>query len=172
MIAFDNCTDIILRSGFINSIKKRLQHRLESSIKESISTSETHCHTLRSFKRQWCDIKSTSTCLCCLHRRAQHVLSCGHVICENCVVVFADVHEDDPSIFRIHRCFLCGDRASEEIKVKIHPPTAGVGILCINGGGARGAVALTLMKRIQDRIGLPIPFQNFFKVAFGISSGN
>ncbi|KAI9784309.1 MAG: hypothetical protein M1839_002370 [Geoglossum umbratile] len=53
----------------------------------------------------------------------------------------------------------------------MHPPTAGVGVLCIDGGGARGVVPLKLMKRIQDRIGLPIPFQTLFKVAFGISSG-
>jgi len=58
-----------------------------------------------------------------------------------------------------------------EVAVQVHPPTSGVGVLCINGGGARGVVPLKLMKRIQDRIGLPIPFQKVFKVAFGISSG-
>jgi patatin-like phospholipase/acyl hydrolase len=46
-----------------------------------------------------------------------------------------------------------------------------VGILCVDGGGARGTLTLRLMKRIHDRIGLPIPFQKFFKLAFGISSG-
>jgi patatin-like phospholipase/acyl hydrolase len=60
---------------------------------------------------------------------------------------------------------------SEEVVVKVHPPTTGVGVLCIDGGGVRGVLSLGLMKRIQDRIGLPIPFQKFFKVAFGISSG-
>ena len=60
---------------------------------------------------------------------------------------------------------------SEKIIVRVHPPTAGVGVLCIDGGGARGVVPLKLMKRIQDCIGLPIPLQTLFKVAFGISSG-
>jgi patatin-like phospholipase/acyl hydrolase len=59
----------------------------------------------------------------------------------------------------------------EELTMKVHPPTAGVGVLCIDGGGTRGVVPLKLMKRIQDRIGLSIPFQKFFKVAFGTSSG-
>jgi patatin-like phospholipase/acyl hydrolase len=58
-----------------------------------------------------------------------------------------------------------------EITVKIHPPTAGVGVLCIDGGGARGVLPLKVMKRIEDRIGLSIPLQRFFKVAFGVSSG-
>jgi patatin-like phospholipase/acyl hydrolase len=59
----------------------------------------------------------------------------------------------------------------EEVVVKVHPPTAGVGVLCIDGGGTRGVLPLKFMKRIEDRIGLPIPLQKFFKVAFGISSG-
>jgi patatin-like phospholipase/acyl hydrolase len=53
----------------------------------------------------------------------------------------------------------------------VHPPTAGAGILCIDGGGTRGIVPLVLMKRIHDRIGLPIPLQRFVKVAFGVSIG-
>lgn len=59
----------------------------------------------------------------------------------------------------------------EEVIIRVHPLTAGVGVLCIDGGGARGIVPLKLMKRIQDRIGLPIPLQTLFKVAFGVSSG-
>jgi patatin-like phospholipase/acyl hydrolase len=59
----------------------------------------------------------------------------------------------------------------KEVVVKIHPPTAGVGVLCIDGGGTRGVFPLKYMKRIEDRIGLRIPLQKFFKVAFGISSG-
>ena len=60
----------------------------------------------------------------------------------------------------------------KEVVVKIHPPTAGVGgVLCIDGGGTRGVLPLKYMKRIEDRIGLRIPLQRFFKVAFGISSG-
>ena len=60
---------------------------------------------------------------------------------------------------------------SEEIVVKVHPPTAGVGVLCVDGGGTRGVLPLKFMKRIEERIGLQIPLQRFFKVAFGISSG-
>jgi patatin-like phospholipase/acyl hydrolase len=59
----------------------------------------------------------------------------------------------------------------EQVAIRTHPPTAGVGVLCIDGGGVRGVLPLKMMKRIQDRIGLSIPFQKYFKVAFGISSG-
>jgi patatin-like phospholipase/acyl hydrolase len=59
----------------------------------------------------------------------------------------------------------------QELVVRVHPPTAGVGVLSIDGGGARGVLPLEFMRRIQDRIGLPMPLQKFFKVAFGVSSG-
>jgi patatin-like phospholipase/acyl hydrolase len=59
----------------------------------------------------------------------------------------------------------------EEIAIRINPPTAGVGVLCIDGGGARGVIPLKILKRIQDRINLPMPIQRFFQAAFGISSG-
>lgn len=60
---------------------------------------------------------------------------------------------------------------SKKVTVKIHPPTAGVRILCIDGGGTRGALPLRIMKRLHERIDLPLPFQILFQIAFGISSG-
>jgi hypothetical protein len=53
--------------------------------------------------------------------------------------------------------------------MKVHPLITGVEVLCINGGDVCGVGPLEFMIRMKDRIGLPIPFQNFFKVAFGIS---
>jgi hypothetical protein len=35
----------------------------------------------------------------------------------------------------------------------------------------RAIVSLLVMKRIWDRIDLPIPLQRFFKVVFGVSIG-
>jgi hypothetical protein len=60
---------------------------------------------------------------------------------------------------------------SKEILVKVHPLTAGVGVLCIDRGETRGVLPLKFIKRIEDCIGLKMPLQSFFKVAFGISSG-
>jgi hypothetical protein len=171
VIAFEESTDVILRSGFINLIRNCLEEGYLKYTRDGTPASEVHHHTIKSFQKEWRNIKSTSTCLCCLRRRPQYGLSCGHIICENCVVVFGDTSEDDPWMFRIPECFLCGEKALEDVSIKIHPPTVGVGVICLDGGGTRGVMSLKLMKRIHDRIALPIPFQNFFKVAFGISSG-
>jgi hypothetical protein len=152
-------------------VRKHLQESFEQLIRGLTSSSEIHRRTLSQFKDYWCQIKSSSTCFSCSRRRPQYSLHCGHVVCENCVLIFGEVDENDPWMYNIHQCFLCGEKMPEQVTIRTHPPTAGVGILCLDGGGARGMLTLGMMKRIQDRIGLPIPFQKFFKVAFGISSG-
>lgn len=132
---------------------------------------DIHRSNLSYFQDQWRDIRSTTTCLCCLRRTPQYGLPCGHCLCENCVVVFGDCSRDDPWLFTLRQCFLCGQETPNDISVRTHPPTAGAGVLCIDGGGTRGIVPLVLMKRIKDAIDLPIPLQRFIKVAFGVSIG-
>lgn len=171
VMAFEGSRDVILRSGFISRVENRLRVFLEQSIRGGTASSEIHRGNLRSFDDRWHSIQSSTTCLACLRRRPQYGLPCGHIVCENCVLVFGKCSVDDPWIYKVHHCFLCGAEMPEEVEVKVHPPTAGVGVLCIDGGGTRGVLPLKFLKRIQDRIGLPIPLQNFFKVAFGVSSG-
>ncbi|KAH8653952.1 acyl transferase/acyl hydrolase/lysophospholipase [Tricladium varicosporioides] len=170
VIAFEGSPDVVLVSGFINGIESQLRELFQQLTHGGTTSADIHRSTLRRFAGRWRNINSSSTCYTCLRRRPQHGLECGHINCENCVVVFGDDCKDDPWIFKIHNCFLC-EAEMPEVVVKVHPPTAGVGVLCIDGGGTRGVLPLKFMKRIEDRIGLPMPLQNFFKVAFGISSG-
>jgi hypothetical protein len=45
----------------------------------------------------------------------------------------------------------------KEVVVIVHPPiTRSRGVLCINRGGTRGMLPLRDIKRIEDRIKLPI----------------
>ncbi|XTI84577.1 hypothetical protein V2W45_1465627 [Cenococcum geophilum] len=71
-------------------------------------------------------------------KRPQYCLPCGHYIYENCII-----------IFKVHHCFLCREEMPNDIIVKVHPLTVGVGVLCINRGGTRDC--------------------RFIKVAFGVS---
>ena len=162
---------MVLFSGFTNGIESQLRGLFKQLTYGGVTSAEIHKSTLQRFASRWRSIHSSSTCYSCLRRRPQYGLECGHITCENCVVIFGDNCKDDPWIFKVHHCFLCEAEMPEEVVVKVHPPTAGVGVLCIDGGGTRGVLPLKFMKRMQDRIGLPIPLQRFFKVAFGISSG-
>lgn len=161
----------MLRSGFIDTVREHLESFFGLLTRESRPSAEVHRETLARYKTLWRKIHSSSTCLSCLRRRPQYGLHCGHVVCENCILVFGHRSADDPWLYSIKECFLCGEDMPEEVNVRVHPPTAGVGVLCIDGGGVRGVAPLGLMKRIQDCVGLPIPFQRLIRVAFGISSG-
>ena len=170
IISFEASSDKILRPNLINIIEKHFQQFFNILTNKSRTASDIHRSNLAHFEADWRDIQSTNTCLSCLRRRPQYGLSCGHVICENCVQIFGDCSPDDIWLFFISRYFLCNEKMPEDINIRVRPPTAGVGVLYIDKGGTQGIVPLGLMKRIEERIGLPIPFQDFFKIAHGISS--
>ena len=86
------------------------------------------------------------------------------------MIIFGHCAPHNAWDFEVHNCFLCGQQTPNMV-IKVHPPTAGVGVLLIDGGGAYGIVPLAILQIIQDKIGLKIPVQDFFKVAFGTSSG-
>ena len=162
---------MILRSGFISLVQKRLCEFFDESIGSGTPSLDIHRRNLKRLEGRWRNIQSSTTCLCCLRRRPQYGLTCGHIVCENCVKIFGECSVNDPWIYKVRSCFVCGVETHEEVVIKIHPPTAGVGVLCIDGGGTRGVLPLKFLQRIQDRIGLRIPPQKFFKVVFGTSSG-
>ena len=170
VIALEDTDKVVPANDLLGMVETHLA-RYFGQLVAGRAAARIHTDNLARFRSRWLGIYSSSTCLCCLRRRPQHGLPCGHCICENCVLVFADRNENDPWMFDVHSCFLCGQIPPVSIAVRIHPPTAGAGVVCIDGGGARGISALVLMKRIQDRIGLPIPLQRFVKVAFGVSIG-
>ncbi|XTI82086.1 hypothetical protein V2W45_1463679 [Cenococcum geophilum] len=128
-IIYKDSNHVILRSDFINMVENQFSNLIQ-------------------FQDRWRHIQSSNIYLSYLRRRPQYYLPCGHYICENCII-----------IFKVRHYFLYREEMLNNISVKVHPLTAGVGVLYINGGG------------IRDRVGLPIPFQWFIKVAFRVSIG-
>ncbi|KAL9606564.1 MAG: hypothetical protein Q9179_000289 [Wetmoreana sp. 5 TL-2023] len=57
------------------------------------------------------------------------------------------------------------------LSVVLKPPTAGINILSIDGGGVRGAVPLEFLSILQEILGDDCPIQDLFDLAFGTSSG-
>ncbi|KAL8939686.1 MAG: hypothetical protein Q9216_003226 [Gyalolechia sp. 2 TL-2023] len=64
---------------------------------------------------------------------------------------------------------MCVDEG--EVKVRLKPPTAGVRILSIDGGGVRGVVPLESLSLLQNQLGPDLPLDSLFDQAFGTSSG-
>lgn len=122
-------------------------------------------------KRSWARIGgSTDTCFACLRRRPEYFLPCHHSLCLACVKDFGDPCQQNPTRFIMTTCCLCG-RKTSNLVVLDRPPTAGIGLLCLDGGGVRGVVQTEILSLLEQRIGLPIPVQEHFQLAAGASAG-
>lgn len=130
-----------------------------------------HCHTLKTVCDyiQWGNIKSGQCCLFCLFNRPEHVLECRHSICDSCVQRLGERQYDQEHAYIMPSCVLCGTRSSLQIRLK--PPTAGVRILSLDGGGIRGVILLEIINLLESSMGGGSRIQDFFDVALGTSVG-
>ena len=117
----------------------------------------------------WQNMRSTWTCLFCLFRCAEHRLSCGHSICDFCVKSSGHQAPISEYLFHFLYCNLCC--AASSLVVKLKPPTAGVRILTIDGGGIYGVIPLEFLQLLQQDLGPHIKIQELFDLVFGTSSG-
>ena len=158
---------LLLPTVFCGSILAHLES-LFAQLLDGQSAKSIHEGVLTKYIDVWQHIESRHSCFICFSS-AQHILKCGHAICENCIQVFGQSEAFDPLLFRLHNCKLCQELV--ELVVRIRPPTAGHGILCIDGGGVGGIIPSTILELVQDRLDLPIPVQEHFSMAYGVSVG-
>jgi hypothetical protein len=145
--------------------------RFENLNRSARNTSlDLHRQTLLRFSMDSLSIRSDDTCFPCLQRRPQYNLPCGHCVCENCVRSFGMRNQYNPWLFEVDSCFFCS-LTTCGVTVKTRPPTAGIRVLTLDGGGVRGLTTLEFLRHLQYKIDLPYPVQENFDVAFGTSSG-
>jgi hypothetical protein len=119
----------------------------------------------------WAYIKTNKTCLFCCFRTPQHTLSCGHTICDICVQIFGDAVIGAEYKYTINACILCKAVPSAgSLTAKLKPPTCGIRILGIDGGGTRGVIPLEFLLQTQKLLGSCV-IQDFFDIVVGTSSG-
>jgi hypothetical protein len=128
-----------------------------------------HKGVLMKYVEQWRHIRNSHSCFTCFVSVPRHILQCGHAICDNCIQIFSEPKPVDPHLFILHKCTLCQERA--ELIVRFRPPTAGQGLLCVDGGGVGGVVSTTILELVEARLNLPIPIQEHFSMAYGVSVG-
>ena len=144
---------------------------LFSSIDLGFDTSaELHRSNARTHGVIWSQFKCNKTCLYCLQRTPEHVMTCGHAICDTCLVIFGRRIVNWPCHYQLDSCILCTNGAS--VTARLKPPTAGARILSIDGGGVRGIVPLEYLNLLQQMLGSGIRIQDLFDVGFGTSSGD
>ena len=130
---------------------------------------EAHAGNVQLNSHIWKTLRSQTTCLYCIRRPSDFVLTCEHSICEVCLSRFGSPVDGKPCHFRIIRCILCVTKGSATVKAK--PPTADVRVLSVDGGGVGGIVPLEYLALLQRAIGPVLRVQDLFEEAFGTSAG-
>jgi hypothetical protein len=126
---------------------------------ESLYRLSTYLTQLRTFR----------TCLYCNMRKPEHVMGCGHTICDTCVAIFGKPVKGLEYRFSLTTCLLC--KANVDFSARILPPTCGIRFISIDGGGSRGIVSIEYLDALQDTLGLNYPIQEHFDFSIGTSSG-
>jgi hypothetical protein len=132
------------------------------------------CQHMERITTLWPDfrsIKSSKTCLSCLMVSPDKVFDCGHSICNVCVRRLGVKSRNEKHTFDVANCILCGSIQSSRT-FRLIPPTAGLRILCIDGGGIRGVIPLSFLRSFDsDLREFGCPLQEYFDYVCGTSAG-
>lgn len=149
-----------------------VQYSTIASKPQICTAAESHLGILRDLRSLRHHLpRSHRTCWCCLMRMPEKILSCGHALCDTCIRIFGVRTATSQHDFRIKSCPLCGSMNATSI-FQLIPPTAGIRMLSIDGGGVRGVIPLTMLKCIEHEVAaLGLPLRDFFDLTCGTSSG-
>lgn len=133
-----------------------------------LSPIQLHQDTLSAEEKLWRHFRSTKTCAACFTHLAAHVQKCRHALCDMCVQIYGTATGPDYH-YIISQCPLCTVQASLSVRVK--PPTSGVRLLTIDGGGCRGVIPLQFLVLLQQQLGQSCSLLDLVDLAVGTSSG-
>lgn len=114
---------------------------------------------------------SHSACFSCLISPPEHSLPCGHILCTPCVKAHGTAR--GRTLTELKECPLHEAEEQFEVKwqVSIKPTEAGIRVLCLDGGGIRGIVELTILQQIEKMLGGSLKIQSFLDLFVGTSTG-
>lgn len=147
-------------------MRRNCEDLFESLEQGLLNASQLHKRTAIKYEHFLRPLRSNQVCLGCLRRYPERHLSCGHSLCDNCVTTFGICVPRTESQFKIHCIFNDGGRA----EVNLRPKTAGVRLIGIDGGGARGVTPLEFMTELQKLLGECL-LHDLIDLALGTSSG-
>ena len=150
-------------------IEAYLEYLFESVDMGCETSKSIHSGILRGSVATWMEMQSNKTCLVCIRRPPEHVMTCGHAICDICARVFGHRSFGFEHHISLEWCVLCAKY--NKTQIRLLPPSAGVRILSIDGGGIYGVVPLEFLQLLQEVIGPSVPIPDLIDEAFGTSSG-
>ncbi|KAF3107603.1 hypothetical protein TWF103_005858 [Orbilia oligospora] len=142
-------------------------------IRQSDITPESHYQILSGFSKPWHNLTSSGTCFTCLFRQPEKMLPCGHFTCDRCIQLFGHQVSMAEFKFRIDSCALCSARSSNQV-FDLEPPSAGVRLLSLDGGGCRAVITIEVLRQLSDallRLGIQSAICKNFDLCVGTSAG-
>ncbi|KAF2727575.1 FabD/lysophospholipase-like protein [Polyplosphaeria fusca] len=159
--------------NFIKCIKDNMEQsfaRFEFDT-EGCSALDQHTERLKSLWPNFARFKSFKSCFSCLMLMPEKVFDCGHAICNVCIRRFGERPRSEKHEYTLIACILCGQSQSKR-SFRLKPPTAGIRILCIDGGGIRGVVPLTFLQDLDRSLShFKRPLGDYFDYVCGTSAG-
>ncbi|KAI1562425.1 Patatin, partial [Pyrenophora tritici-repentis] len=133
--------------------------------------SDVHREVLNANHTHLADLKSHRSCFCCFSRMPEKVLPCSHALCDPCIRIFGHRSRSERNTYELPECILCGVNYKNSI-FRFVPPTAGIRVLSVDGGGVRGVIPLTFLQHLDS---LLAPFgcaaKDNFDFVCGTSAG-
>lgn len=132
-----------------------------------------HAYNLHQLAENFKDrsMRTTRTCLSCLLRTPEKMLDCGHALCDICVRRLGRRVPGCKLSTILSKCPLCGIPHSN-IPFRHTPPTAGIRVLCLDGGGIKGIIPLIFLQHLQKKLHfLEVPLSEYFDFVCGTSAG-
>lgn len=167
--------EVDIQTRALSSIKTKLGERFRQLEFDPVGHSalDQHRDCLQTLWTHLADLKSNRSCLSCLMFQPEKVFQCGHAICDVCIRRFGRSSSAEKYSFRIPSCILCGCVQSNECDTfRLKPPTAGLRILSIDGGGVRGVIPLMFLNHFEDELnGLGGYVSDCFDYVCGTSAG-
>jgi hypothetical protein len=120
----------------------------------SRSSADIRKDCMQRFHQQYAQSFSSTVCMVCLFRPPEHMLSCRHSVCENCLAIFGRPSHHAEYQIELSQCPICNDECG--IVFRQLPPTKHPIILSLDGGGVRGIIQLGLLMVLETRLGVSI----------------
>ena len=160
-----------VRNKFQVAVKEQLRHLVSKLHQQECSAKEIYMEQVAALQPHLASQRSNRACFPCLHSMPERVLDCGHSICETCVRSFGTREADAVHHYTLQKCPLC-TRPQVQQSIRIVPPTAGVRLLSIDGGGVRGIISIIYLEAIESILEpFGCPLRDFFDLICGTSAG-
>jgi len=165
-------TQVASRDSFLWSLRRSLTADYSDLVKLVYGGAvPQHRARLRSLKDYLSNVRSHKTCLCCLLRSPEKLLPCGHAVCDTCVKAFGCRLLEDRFTYQIQDCPFCGETHTQH-SYSFLPPTAGIRLLSMDGGGVKGVILLTFLEHLDSIMSrYQLPLREYFDFVCGTSAG-